>query len=59
MKKLKTWRGYNWLDLVLILSGITAVTITGVVFGSKWFIIANTILGLLCVFTQAKGKVST
>ncbi len=59
MKKLKTWKGYNWLDLVLILSGIIAVTVTGILFKSEWFIIANTLLGLLCVFTQAKGKIAT
>lgn len=57
--KLKTWRGYNVVDLVLILMGIIAVTVTGILFKLSWFVIVNTFLGLLCVFTQAKGKIST
>lgn len=56
---MKTWKGYNILDLILILTGIIVVTITGIVFGSAWYIILSTLLGLLCVFTQAKGKIST
>lgn len=56
---MKNWKGYNILDLILILTGIIAVTIFGILFGSKWYIIVNTLLGLLCVFTQAKGKIST
>ena len=56
---MKTYKGYNILDLILIVSGIVAVTISGILFGSKWYIIINTLLGLLCVFTQAKGKVAT
>lgn len=57
--KLKTWRGYNILDLILISLGVVTVTITGIVFHSKWYIFISTILGLLCVFTQAKGKIAT
>ena len=56
---MKTWKGYNILDLILILTGIIVVTITGILFGSPWYIIVSTLLGLLCVFTQAKGKIST
>lgn len=56
---MKTWKGYNILDLILILVGIVTVTISGILFGSKWYIIVSTLLGLLCVFTQAKGKIST
>lgn len=56
---MKTWKGYNILDLILILTGIIVVTITGILFGSPWYIIVSTVLGLLCVFTQAKGKIST
>lgn len=56
---MKTWNGYNILDLILILTGIGTVTISGILFGSKWYIIVSTLLGLLCVFTQAKGKIST
>lgn len=58
MKKFN-WRGYNLLDFFLIIIGILTVTLTSIVFGTKWYIVLNTILGLLCVFTQAKGKVST
>lgn len=56
---MKTWKGYNLLDLILLLSGIIVVSISGLLFGSKWYIIASTLLGLLCVFTQAKGKIAT
>ena len=56
---MKCWKGYNILDLVLISIGIITVTSTSIIFNSKWYIILNTILGLLCVFTQAKGKIAT
>ena len=56
---MKTWKGYNLIDLILLISGIVAVTVSGILFGSKWYILVNTIMGLLCVFTQAKGKVLT
>lgn len=56
---MKTWKGYNILDLILILTGIIVVTISGILFESKWYIIISTLLGLCCVFTQAKGKIST
>ena len=56
---MKTWKGYNILDLILILSGLVTVIVSGVLFGSPWYIILSTILGLLCVFTQAKGKIAT
>lgn len=56
---MKSYKGYNILDLILILIGMVVVAISGILFGSKWYIIVSTLLGLLCVFTQAKGKVST
>ena len=56
---MKNWRGYNLLDLLLIGLGVIVVTISGILFGSKWYIIVNTLLGLFCVFTQAKGKIAT
>ena len=56
---MKTWNGYNILDLILICFGVVVVTTFGIIFGSKWYIIVNTLLALFCVFTQAKGKVST
>jgi len=55
----KTWKGYNLLDLILILIGFIGMTISGIIFNSPWYIFINTYLGLLYVFTQAKGKVST
>ncbi len=57
--KLKTWKGYNLLDLILISLGLITVITTGILFQSKWYIIVSTTLGLLCVFTQAKGKIAT
>lgn len=56
---MKTWKGYNLIDLILIGLGISAVTISGILFNSKWYIFVNTLLGLFYVFTQAKGKVAT
>lgn len=56
---MKSWKGYNVLDFILLFSGIVIVSISGILFGSKWYITTSTILGLLCVFTQAKGKIAT
>lgn len=56
---MKTWNGYNLLDLLLIGMGVVVVTVSGILFGSDWYVIVNTLLGLFCVFTQAKGKIST
>ena len=56
---MKTWKGYNFLDLILICIGVVVVTVSGILFGSKWYIIVSTLLGLFCVFTQAKGKIAT
>ena len=56
---MKTWKGYNLLDLILIGTGVIVITVSGILFGSKWYIIVNTLLGLFCVFTQAKGKIVT
>ena len=56
---MKCCNGYTILDLLLISIGIITVTVTSIIFNSQWYIIINTILGLLCVFTQAKGKIST
>ncbi len=51
--------GYNLLDIILLGTGLITITTVSIIFGSPWYILVNTILGLLCVFTQAKGKVST
>jgi len=56
---MKNWKGYNILDLILISLGVIAVTVSGIIFKSKWYIFVNTLLGLFYVFTQAKGKVAT
>lgn len=56
---MKDWKGYNLLDLFLILIGLVTVNITGIIFLSPWYIIVATNLGLFCVFTQAKGKIIT
>jgi len=34
---MKTWRGYNLLDLFLIGLGVVVVTTSGILFGSKLF----------------------
>lgn len=51
--------GYNFLDLILVSIGLISVVSTSIIFGSHWLIIVNSVLGILCVFTQAKGKVAT
>ena len=51
--------GYGLLDLFLIGTGIVTITILSIVFKSPWYVLVNALLALLCVFTQAKGKVST
>ena len=56
---MKTWKGYNLVDLFLIVSGMIVVSISGIVCNSSWYIIINTLFGLLYVFAQAKGKIST
>ena len=56
---MKTWKGYTLIDLALITSGMFIVTLSGIVFNSSWYIIINTLFGLLYVFAQAKGKIST
>lgn len=55
----KEWRGYNLLDLFLLGIGIVSTLTVSIVFHSEWYIVLNTLLGTLCVFTQAKGKVAT
>lgn len=56
---MKTWKGYNILDLILLLTGIIVVSLSGLFFYSEWYVFICTIVGLICVFTQAKGKVIT
>lgn len=57
--KVKTWKGYNILDLLLVLIGVIAVVATSIVFKSSWLVIIQSVLCLLTVFTQAKGKIIT
>lgn len=56
---MKTYKGYHILDLILLLSGITTVVLSCVLFSSAWYVYVSTLLGLVYVFTQAKGKVIT
>ncbi len=58
MKKIN-FLGYNLIDLILLGTGLVTITTISIIFKSPWYILINTILGLFCVFTQAKGKVST
>lgn len=56
---MKSWKGYTIFDLLLILTGVITISIISFVYDSPWYIIVNTLLGLFCVFTQAKGKILT
>ena len=56
---MKSWKGYNIIDLILVTVGVTTVLISGIIFNSKWYMIVSTLLGLFYVFTQAKGKIAT
>lgn len=56
---MKNWKGYTVLDLILISVGMITILTTSIIFKSPWYILIDTILGLLCVFTQAKGKIAT
>lgn len=57
--KLKTWKGYNLIDILLITIGLVSVVASSIVFKSSWVVLAQSVLCLLTVFTQAKGKVIT
>lgn len=57
--KLKTWKGYNIIDLLLLGGGIIIIITTSIVFRSNWLTIVNSLLGICCVFMQAKGKIAT
>lgn len=56
---MKTWKGYNIWDLILILLGNITILIASVIFKSNWLVIIQSIFCLLTVFTQAKGKIIT
>ncbi|MBO5345028.1 MAG: nicotinamide mononucleotide transporter [Clostridia bacterium] len=58
MKKVNVC-GYGLLDLFLIGTGVVTITVLSILFKSPWYVLVNALLALLCVFTQAKGKVST
>ncbi len=51
--------GYNLIDLILLGAGLVATTTVSIVFKSPWYVVMSSALGILCVFTQAKGKVAT
>lgn len=56
---MRTFYGYNILDIILIALGLSAVISTSIIFDSTWYVILQCVLCLLTVFTQAKGKVIT
>ncbi len=47
------------LDLSLLIGGIIITLLVSVAFNCAWYIIVNSILAIFCVFTQAKGMIST
>lgn len=55
----KEWRGYNFIDLFLVGIGVLSVISISIIFKTKWFVALSSLLGIFCVFTQAKGKVAT
>ena len=55
----KEWRGYNLLDLFLIGIGIVSIITISIIFHTQWYVVISSLLGIFCVFTQAKGKVAT
>ncbi|MBR7091456.1 MAG: hypothetical protein IKC79_03300, partial [Clostridia bacterium] len=56
---MRTWKGYNWVDFALVTLGLVAIVVTSILTVAEWYIVVNSILACLCVFTQAKGKVVT
>jgi nicotinamide mononucleotide transporter len=56
---MKEWRGYNYVDLVLLLFGVITIIVVSIFTMPNWYLIVNAVLACLCVFTQAKGKVVT
>ena len=58
MKKINIL-GYNLLDLILLGLGIMTISVVSIIFKSPWYILISTLLGLICVFTQAKGQIIT
>lgn len=56
---MKTWKGYNILDLIFILTGVLSVFVTSIVFHSSFLTLIHSVFCLLMVFTQAKGKLIT
>ena len=56
---MKTWKGYNIIDLCLLMSGVIAVVVTTIIFGFDWILFIQCMLCLVTVFAQAKGKIST
>ena len=59
MKKLKTYKGYNIIDIILIVLGLVSVLVSSLICKSNLVIIMHSVLCLLTVFTQAKAKLIT
>lgn len=55
----KNWKGYNVVDVILLGAGLITIITTSIIFKSNWLIIVNSLLGICCVFMQAKGKIVT
>lgn len=58
MKKFNIW-GYNLIDLILLGLGIISTLTISIIFQTPWYVVISSLLGIFCVFTQAKGKVAT
>ncbi|MDR0849975.1 MAG: nicotinamide riboside transporter PnuC [Christensenellaceae bacterium] len=49
--------GYSALDLFLLIFGLATITTLLIVFQSNWLTVVCSVLGVLGVFMQAKGKI--
>ena len=56
---MKMWKGYTWVDLIVVTGGVIAILVASILTMAEWYIVVNSVLACLCVFTQAKGKVIT
>lgn len=56
---MKMWKGYTWVDLIVVTGVVVAILVVSILTMAEWYIVVNSVLACLCVFTQAKGKVIT
>lgn len=45
--------------MVVVTGGVVAILLASILTMAEWYIVVNSVLACLCVFTQAKGKVIT